>query len=478
MRTASRRIGILLAMAGSAAAQGLSVSGAMPAGLHGLVGDVDGDGHADYLTNASQFVVHSGATGAVLPWLTRPLGTGNTTVDYVAVGDVDADGRDDLAYYQSASLGPNAVTVVSGADGSALHSWSLSTPPVEWVAVAGGADCDADGFDDVVMRYGTSQSFVLEVRSGRNGAILLQQTHPANGFEFHFIASLGDLDGDGYEDVRTETFSTVGFYGSSNALFGPDFVIGQWIGNNALAIGDANGNGTIDLFRGLAPSFEIVDGSGVTLWSAAGYWRAWGLGDLDGDGGADFLVNDPANTYAVLSGRTLTSLPGTPPNNSTYAIGDVDHDGRAEAATGGSFYQWVDPTLPTASRMVRRGAAGSTSSGSRPRLVTRGHAGLGHEVFFDLRGALPGGITLLAAGPAIDVDLAPFGAPGNRAFLDLQAAWPLPTDAHGLGRAQFTMPTAPALLGAATTVQCVVLDPAANALGLVTSNAIDVETRN
>lgn len=60
--------------------------------------------------------------------------------------------------------------------------------------------------------------------------------------------------------------------------------------------------------------------------------------------------------------------------------------------------------------------------------------------------------------------------------------WRLKTRGHvGPGhevRYQLTMPNATALIGATTTVQCVVFDPAANPLGLVTSDACDVETRN
>lgn len=40
------------------------------------------------------------------------------------------------------------------------------------------------------------------------------------------------------------------------------------------------------------------------------------------------------------------------------------------------------------------------------------------------------------------------------------------------------MPASPSLLGTSLSLQAVVVDAAANALGLVTSNAIDLSTNN
>ncbi|HEU4420141.1 MAG TPA: hypothetical protein VFT55_14495, partial [Planctomycetota bacterium] len=96
---------------------------------------------------------------------------------------------------------------------------------------------------------------------------------------------------------------------------------------------------------------------------------------------------------------------------------------------------WVDPTVPVASRMVRRGASGATTTGSRPRLHARGHCSLGSTLRLDVRGLLPSGLSLLAFGSPVDVDLTPLGAPGNRLYTSLDGISVLPTDATGLGQA-------------------------------------------
>ena len=51
-------------------------------------------------------------------------------------------------------------------------------------------------------------------------------------------------------------------------------------------------------------------------------------------------------------------------------------------------------------------------------------------------------------------------------------------NADGIAQHQVTMPVSPTLLGASISLQSVVVDPLANALGLVTSNAIDLTTNN
>lgn len=441
------------------------------------MGDVDADARGDYMVFAgADLQILSGATGAVLPYLTRPstgIGWGG---QYTPVGDVNADGHDDLGYYLQGSSVTNFVEIVSGANGAPLWSWNLQGP-----IVRGGLDADSDGFDDVCLDHTAGGNRVAELRSGRTGAVLLQQSSSSNQ---PFFLPAGDANGDGHADL-----AAVASAGSSVLAIlrlGPTLTPSGLFGDRFQPVGDVNGNGTTDYFHAaLVAGSGIVDGSGPLLFSSAVPF-GYALGDVDGDGFDDvFLETQPpvVGPDLVLSGATLQAMPGYQPDGFYLPVGDIDGDGRVELATRDPqlqwfVHEWSDPALPNASRLAKRGRPGTTSLGTRPRIHVRGSCALGRTVFFDVRGGLPSGFTFLVIGPSTNVDLTALGAPGNVAYVDPIGGVAMAADAFGLAVASFLMPVSPSLLGATTSVQAFVLDATANALGLVVSDAVDARTQN
>ena len=203
------------------------------------------------------------------------------------------------------------------------------------------------------------------------------------------------------------------------------------------------------------------------------------MGDFDGDGHDDFSVLT-SPVLDVVSGATLTFLGAT--GIGPRPFGDVDGDGRQDGITGLSGQQvrcyWSDPTLPVVSRLVRRGGSGTTSVGHKPRVHTRGSCALGKNLFFDVRGQIVNGLSVLIVGAADNIDLAPLGAPGNRLYVSLDVLLLLLADGNGVSTHFLTMPVTPTLLGATCSVQAAAFDPAANAFGFVMSNAIDLFINN
>lgn len=130
------------------------------------------------------------------------------------------------------------------------------------------------------------------------------------------------------------------------------------------------------------------------------------------------------------------------------------------------------PYLATSQRWVSW--VGDVDGTSRPRIRHRLRPRLGDAMLIDLQGGAAGGFVCLAIGTALDLDLAPFGAPGNRAYVLPFGHVGRIADAHGLARSALAVPNAPALVGTAASLQWAVFDPAVNALGLATSNALDV----
>jgi hypothetical protein len=114
------------------------------------IGDVDGDAVPDIAIGFGSLVgvvrTYSGATGALI-W-ERPGGCDGVT----ALGDVDADGVPDIGVYGpyvGASLeGKAGVTVLSGADGTALFHIG---PKGKYGSWAGPGDLDGDGRGDLVI---------------------------------------------------------------------------------------------------------------------------------------------------------------------------------------------------------------------------------------------------------------------------------------------------------------------------------------
>jgi hypothetical protein len=201
------------------------------AGLHLDAADVDGDGHRDVLVGAMQ--AH-GAAGAAYVVLGPVTGTVNLSLAdaklmggaeewagaVVSAGDVNADGHDDLLVgaegNDEGGRDSGAVYLVLG---PVLGNRDL--PVVADATLVGEAaddriqtaasahDVDADGNDDVLIgssRNGSEGAAYL-VLGPVTGTLGLAQANrklvgEAGGDQAgNFVAGVGDVDGDGQDDV-------------------------------------------------------------------------------------------------------------------------------------------------------------------------------------------------------------------------------------------------------------------------------------
>ena len=267
---------------------------------------------------------------------------GSTTGDQfgasvAGAGDVDGDGFDDLLV-GAPGVDTNAffvdtggARVHSGANGALLLAMNGAFPGrLLGQVVARAGDVDADGTGDFILgaklslfTLGTAQVF-----SGAGGAPLLTLTGSQNGTGLGMaVAGVGDLDGDGHDDVA------VGepFYLNFAARLFPGY-------GRARVFSGATGGVLIDLV-GLTPG----DGAG---WSVAG------PGDLDGDGVPDVLVGTPrlqspvagispggAILFSGATGATIFTFTGIAPldlfGSCVAAAGDLDGDSANDLVVGG-----------------------------------------------------------------------------------------------------------------------------------------------
>jgi hypothetical protein len=430
-------------------------------------GDVDDDGRGDYFLRTAQgWEVRSGPTGLPFPYLTRSA-TNCLTCLYTGLhGDLDVDGHDDLLFADGNGL----IQFLSGASGAPLLQYTM----LGAFAVARAVDHDGDGHDDVMVvqdvpASGGSGVVNHYVFSGRNGTTIASYAMPYTAFNYGRVQWCGDVDGDGYVDLLRTTVSL----GNPNSvvLLGPTHTVAvaSYSGTPVAPAGDTNADGRDELIVGA----DLVDvTTGAVVWAMLPLFPSsnWFTADVDGDGAIDALTETQAQVYQAYSGRTQTAWPAVLPATITN-LGDLDADGRDELVVSGTLYELLG--APQASLVRDRGAPGTTSVSSRPRIHHRLRPRFGSTMLVDLNGA--GGVRLafLAIGGAIDIDLAPFGAPGNRAYVHPLDAPTKFTDAGGHASYALAVPNAPVLLGQPLSLQWAVVDPAANALGIVASDVLD-----
>src|ERR1041384_1604031 len=216
------------------------------------IADFNGDGKLDLATanwNTNNVTVLLGnGSGGFSPATGSPFGAGTNPAS-VAVGDFNVDGKSDLTI---ANWNSNNVTVLLG-DGSGGFAPAAGSP------FAGGTnpnsvavgDLNGDGkLDLATANYLTNNATVL-LGNGSGGF------SPAAGSPFSvgthpWSVSMGDFNGDGALDLTTTNLVTDNVSlllgngsGSFSAAAGSPFAVG--LDSYSVAIGDFNADGRLDL---------------------------------------------------------------------------------------------------------------------------------------------------------------------------------------------------------------------------------------
>lgn len=247
--------------------EGSTAFGYLGASAGGL-DDVDADGVSDYVLCAlgegangtGRAVVLSGATGAEI-WSVSagPFARQYGNFFSGSAGDVDADGVEDvyvIDYINVASRG--RLFVYSGVDGTVLQSirgpegsrWMFGRVRI--------GDLDADGHDDLVVcsslnDVGGNDAGAVYFYSGADGASLGQLTADTAGANLGTdCASLGDVDGDGRPEVFVGVGSVAGSVGGAFVVPTdpmPPTVYCEGAVNSTGAGGDLTYRGSLEIAR-------------------------------------------------------------------------------------------------------------------------------------------------------------------------------------------------------------------------------------
>jgi gliding motility-associated-like protein len=360
-------------------------------------GDINGDGISDFMVsdpyrhtsngtqNGNTYVVFGRTSGFPAELLLSTLNGTNGfsvmgTINYSAaghaissVGDINGDGMQDIAIITSGSTANNGKCYVvygrnsgfpaviktdqiNGTNGFVIEGDAVAGKVGN--KVAGLGDINGDGFPDIGLGsyngsdqhrkfvvYGRSSNFPATLNvatlNGTNGFILENTASPLNSFDG--ISNLGDINGDGYNDIAV-TGSYILFGGTTipalmdlknlNGINGFKLLAG----GKMASIGDFNKDGigdfgiiensgayviygktdwtstTIDFtfLNGLKPSQGIKIG----LFNYRNYDIAL-AGDVNQDGVDDFIIgtsndeynldvnNDPGYAY-VIYGKKIS----------------------------------------------------------------------------------------------------------------------------------------------------------------------------
>ncbi len=343
------------------------------------IGDLDGDGKPDLavanqLSSTVSIYRNTSTSGSISSGsfaTKQDFTTGNLPVS-VVIGDLDGDGKPDLAVANQSSntvsVFRNTATSGSINSGSFAAKQDFATGSSPQSLSIG--DLDGDGKPDLAVANRVSNNVSILRNTAMSGSIgsgsFAAKQDFATGSEPYSVA-IGDLDGDGKPDLVVSNLnsqnvsifrntSTSGSIGSGSFAAKQDFATGSE--PSTLSIGDLDGDGKPDLvvanqtsdnvsiLRNTATSGSINSGSFAAKQDFATGSRpiSLSIGDLDGDGKPDLAVaNYNSATLSVLRNTAISGSIGsgsfaakqdfaTGTGPLSVAIGDLDGDGKPDLA--------------------------------------------------------------------------------------------------------------------------------------------------
>ena len=333
-------------------------------------GDVNGDGYEDLLVGAESGNSNGGKVYLVLGQSGGPSGSLSSQIEYTSTasttydrlgsdvaggGDIDGDGYDDLLLGNYRYNDGGRVTVVYGSaspSGGSIDGEPALTATQQYayvgyrdtLAIVG--DIDGDGYDDsavgayryevnqdegaIALVYGSSAGWSsMTFPTGADAWVIGDETY---GY-LHATAQVGDVDGDGYDDLvfgaqyansyRGEVYLFLGSTTAYSGSFDLADAVATWRGEElddylggCLAGGDLDNDGKAEIAAGAHGSDLETSVGGATYILPGGSWSG------------SMKVHEEA--VAVIAGSDYAAY-----SSRALAVGDVNGDGYGDLLIGG-----------------------------------------------------------------------------------------------------------------------------------------------
>jgi hypothetical protein len=257
--------------------------------VHVATADIDGDGFEDVITAAGpgggpHVQVWSGKKliqGGIAERIVSPLGSFFTFDPrfqggvFVAAGDVNGDGRQDIICAAGPGGGPHVIAF-SGADATVLTSfYAYDVGFMGGVSVAAG-DFTGDGRSDIATGAGPGGGPHVRIFDANNGNSIFKEFFAYDpGFRGGVYVGAGDLNGDNRADIVTGAGMGGGPHviardGQSLNIITQFFAYeAAFLGGVRVAVADWNNDGLMDILTGAGPGggphFRAVSRTGTQL---------------------------------------------------------------------------------------------------------------------------------------------------------------------------------------------------------------------
>ena len=290
--------------------------------------DVNGDGLDDFII-VSEGVGEPDEARLILGDSNRGLN---------AVGDVIWSGKSSAAIVPDLN-GDGVADIVLGAHGEVSivtgSSHRLGSEPqivatgnrAFGLTLASVGDVNADGYSDFVVQDGTNVNIYFggEDVSSLNVNII-------GGFDVATLAPAGDFNGDGYDDVLIGTSTSVHVVLGAPSIDDPDATVAlreitvSNAGHLGVAVssGDTNGDGHSDIILGVPNAANDV-GAAYVVFGSASPVQSVDVTSLDGTNGLQLLGFEHVNRFSRRDVQAGFSI---------AAGGDFNGDGVGDIAIG------------------------------------------------------------------------------------------------------------------------------------------------
>lgn len=498
--------------------------------------DADGDGHADLVVGApgrdapglsdvgAAFLL-STANGTVLTQAFGNVASARMGTRVLGPGDLNGDGTMDLVFAGPLANNQAGMVQAIASNGSSLWARNGWAGGRMGSALAAIRDLNYDGGAEIMI----SAPATVSTTFGYVGSFYNQTGWPvtavngsANGQWGAALVTLGDIDGDGDDDVASSEPAYAGGIGRISLIrpilngaasvywtTGAAFAAGENVGVVMGNAGDLTGDGKNDLLvSSMQARVYLIDGANggtIGFVSHPVYANATslcGIGDQNGDGVPEFAIgqaayNNQAGRVAVHDGATrnllylLDGAPGSRFGASMVALGDVDGDGLGEFAVGA-------PTHSSGGNAIGRVAifgqvipsqlatygAGCGGPGGLLQLAASGLAIPGQTVTLtgsnlpvgQLGAVMLGSSSSTSIYGPLPLDLSVIGMGGCSLLQSMEITDPFFATASTVGR-PLPLPNDYAFVGFELYAQMLMLDPLVPA-GITTSNGARIGIGN